>query len=114
MDIESAREYCLTLPFATEDMPFGPDDLAIRVKGKIFAFFDLERPWLMVLKCEPAYAEELREQYNAIEPAWHWNKKFWNQVSFGKDADEALIKKLIVHSYEEVVKKLPKKDRPQL
>lgn len=109
MDIETARELCLSLPCSTEDMPFGPDDLAIRVMGKIFAFFDLERPWLMVLKCDPEYAEELRDKYVAIEPAWHWNKKYWNQIYFEKDVDSALFEKLILHSYNEVVMKFPKK-----
>ena len=112
MNIESAREFCLTFPFATEDLPFGPDDLAIRVKGKIFAFFDLNRPDLMVLKCDPSYAEELRDKYNAVEPAWHWNKKYWNQVYFERDVDDELFKDLIRHSFEEVVKKLPKRERP--
>lgn len=109
MDIESAREYCLSMPRATEDMPFGDEDLAIRVEGKIFAFFDLCRPWLMVLKCDPEKALELREEHNGILPAWHWNKKYWNEIYFDRDLNDMLIKELIRHSYREVVKKLPKK-----
>ena len=114
MDIELAREYCLSLPATTEDMPFGEDDLAIRVAGKIFAFFDLTRPFLMVLKCDPERAEELREEYNGIEPAWHWNKKYWNQVYFDSDVTDALFRTLIRHSYDEVIAKLPRKTREEL
>ncbi len=109
MDIETARLYCLSLPCTTEDTPFGPDDLAIRVMGKIFAFFDLERPNMMVLKCEQNRAEELRDIYEAIEPAWHWNKKYWNQIWFDKDVNSELLEELILHSYHEVVRKFPKK-----
>lgn len=114
MDIESAREYCLSLPFATEDMPFGEEDVAIRVKGHIFAFLDLMRPWLMVLKCDAAYAEELRDRYQAVEPAWHWNKKYWNQITFDSDVDDELFRSLMRHSYDEVVKKLTKREQAEV
>ena len=36
MNIETAREYCLSKKAATEDTPFGEDFLVIRVMGKIF------------------------------------------------------------------------------
>lgn len=35
MEISEVREYCLSLPFATEDMPFGDDIVTLRVGGKI-------------------------------------------------------------------------------
>lgn len=109
MNIESCREYCLGKPLATEDTPFDETTLVIRVMGKIFACLDMERPDLVVLKCEPAYALELRDRYSAIEGAWHWNKKYWNQIYFHGDVDDDLLCSLIDHSYEEVIKKMPKK-----
>ena len=51
MDIESVREYCLSLPFATEDFPFDETTLAFRIGGRIFAMLDLERTEWFVLKC---------------------------------------------------------------
>ena len=36
MNIETAREYCLSKKAATEDTPFGEDFLVIRVMGKMF------------------------------------------------------------------------------
>ena len=36
MDIEQARLFALSLPSATEDMPFGPDWVVFRVGGKVF------------------------------------------------------------------------------
>ena len=54
---------------------------------------------------------ELRDRYNAVEGAWHFNKKYWNQVLLDSDADDKLIKHLIDHSYEEVIKKFTKKMR---
>lgn len=109
MNIETVREYCLSLPMATEDFPFDETTLAFRVYGKIFAMVDLERTEWFVLKCNPDYALELRETHPEIAPAWHMNKKHWNQINlFGMLSDE-MIQSLIKHSYEEVVKKLPKK-----
>ena len=103
MDIEAAREYCLSKKATTEDTPFGEDVLVIRVMGKMFL--------CITMKCDPEYALELRERYNAIEGAWHFNKKYWNQVFLDGDADDRLIKHLMDHSYEEVIKKFTKKMR---
>ena len=41
MNIEAIREYCLSLPLASEDMAFGEDHLVLRVCGKIFACIGL-------------------------------------------------------------------------
>lgn len=111
MNIEEIREYCLSLPYTTEDMAFGPEYLLIRVFNKIFACIGLECPDYFVVKCEPEYALELRERHPAITPAWHWNKKYWNQLSLYGNLSDDLIKSLIRHSYSEVVRKLPKTTR---
>ena len=109
MNIEDARIYCLGKPNATEDFPFDETTLVFRLMGKIFACVDLERPNLVVLKCEPDYALELRDQYHGIEGAWHWNKRHWNQIYFDRDVPDTLIRSLIDHSYEQVYKKIPRK-----
>ena len=44
MNIEDVREYCLSLPNTTEDMPFGDDILCLRVDGRIFALLWLGWP----------------------------------------------------------------------
>ena len=46
-----------------------------------------------------------------IEGAWHWNKKYWNQVNLYGTLEDDFIQALIRHSYSEVVKKLKKKER---
>ncbi|MCQ2279599.1 MAG: MmcQ/YjbR family DNA-binding protein [Bacteroidales bacterium] len=115
MDIESFREYCLSLPHATEDMPFDDTVVVFRIKGKIFACICLDKPDFATMKCDPERATELREQYSSIEGAWHWNKKYWNQVTFRGDVSDELFRSLVRHAYNEVNKKLPKKERvPEL
>lgn len=114
MNIETIREYCLSLPAATEDFPFDETTLVFRVSGKIFAMIDLENTEWFVLKCDPEYALELREHHPEITGAWHMNKKHWNQINlFGLLTDE-LIRTLIYHSYHLVFKKLPRKTREKI
>ena len=111
MNIESAREYCLSLPQVTEDFPFDETTLVFRIGGKIFAMLDLENTEWFVLKCQPEYAIELRERYPDIAPAWHMNKKHWNQLNLYGNLPDDLVQTLIQHSYDEVVKKMSKKQR---
>ncbi|MGZ5304174.1 MAG: MmcQ/YjbR family DNA-binding protein, partial [Bacteroidia bacterium] len=50
----------------------------------------------------------LREQYNDIQPGYHMNKTHWNTVNIESILPHNLICELINHSYELVVKGLPK------
>lgn len=109
MNIEDIRNYCLAKPLATEDSAFGPDGILFRVYNNIFAYIDLDRPDLIVTKCDPDYAIALRDKYNGIRGAWHWNKKYWNEVMFDTDVPDELVYELIDHSLSEVLKNLPKK-----
>lgn len=111
MNIEQFREHCLALPYATEDMPFDDTVVVFRLKGKIFGAILLDRPEYVVLKCDATYAIELREHYSEIEGAYHWNKKYWNQISLNGAVPDELIISLCSHAYNEVNNKLPKKDR---
>lgn len=110
MNIEEAREACISIKGATESFPFGEDTLVFKVMDKMFAYMGLEsrdgEHWLN-LKCDPVYAIELREHHSGIRPGYHSNKKYWNTVVIGEVKDD-LIKELIQHSVDEVIKKLPK------
>ena len=109
MDIESIREYCLSLPKVTEDFPFDDTTLVFRIGGKIFAMMDLEDASKLTLKSDPNQALILRDKYSEISGAWHMNKKYWNQLNLYGQLSDTLVKQLIRHSYSEVVKKLPKR-----
>ena len=113
MDIESIRQYCLQKRFVTEEFPFDDVTLVFKVVGKMFACLPLNKPDMLVLKCDAEYAIELRDRYSAIEPAWHFNKKYWNQHLVSA-LDDELICSMIDHSYDEVVKKFSRKQRSKL
>jgi len=110
MNIEELREYCLSIKNATEDMPFKDEYLIFKVLGKWFAVIPLNDYELNIsVKCDSAKAIELRERYNCIEPAWHFNKKYWNSIILNRDMNDETVKYWVRHSVEEVVKKMPKK-----
>ncbi|MDY3295390.1 MAG: MmcQ/YjbR family DNA-binding protein, partial [Bacteroidaceae bacterium] len=69
MDIESIREYCLSLPKVTEDFPFDDTTLVFRIGGKIFAMMDLEDASKLTLKSDPNQALILRDKYSEISGA---------------------------------------------
>ncbi len=111
VNIESIRDYCLSLPATGEDMAFGDDYLLLRVCGRIFACLNLARPDYLVLKADADYAADLRDRYAEIEPAWHWNKKYWIQLRLSGSLADDFMRSLIRHSYAQVVKKLPRRVR---
>ncbi len=114
MNIESLRDYCLSLHAATEYMPFGEDTLIFRVLDKWFAVIHLADPELKIsLKCDPALVPDLRERYSSVRPAWHFNKKYWNSIALDGDMDDETVKYWIRHSVAEVIKKLPKKTQAE-
>ena len=109
MDIEELRDYCLSVKGATEYMPFGDEYLIFRVFDKWFAVIRLSDPELKItVKCDPAKALDLREQYRCVNEAWHFNKKYWNSITLNGDMDDETVKCWIRHSVDEVLKKLPK------
>lgn len=109
MNIETARAYCLSKKGCEESFPFDEDTLVFKVMGRIFVVLALKKPDMIVLKCNADYALDLRERYKAVEPAWHFNKKYWNQIRFNLDVDDELLCRLIDHSLDEIIKKFTRK-----
>lgn len=115
MNVEEFRLFCLQKPAVTEEFPFGPETLVFKVAGKVFALTGLDEIQFKVnLKCDPEYAVELRENHEEVKPGFHMNKKHWNTVDFEGNLSEKLLRSLINHSYELVVKSLPKSKRENL
>ena len=62
----------------------------------------------------PIWRSELRDRYEQVQPGYHMNKKHWNTVEIESGIPDAELRKMIDHSYELVVKSLPKKAREKL
>ncbi len=115
MNKEDLREYCIGLKGVTEHFPFDDVSLVFKVQGKMFALLPLdEADTCISLKCDPEKAIELREEFNDVRPAYHFNKKHWNTVYTETGIPITLIKAWIKHSYDLVVAKLSKKLREDL
>ena len=115
MNIEQVREYTLSLHGVTEDQPFGDDNITFRLEGKIFMCLwlgggrhDMENTEpRLALKLSPERNVELRDKFPAVTPAWHWNKKHWNDIYY-ENIEDGQVKEWIRESYNLVASKLPK------
>ncbi len=115
MNTEELRQYCLSKKEVTEGFPFGNDTLVFKVRGKIFLLVSLSSQQLQFnVKSDPEKAIELREQYDAIQPGYHMNKKLWNTVIMDGSLPKKLITEMIDDSYFLIIKSLPKKDQAGL
>lgn len=111
MEAEDIREYCLGKNGVTEGFPFDQETLVFKVLDKIFLLMSLDKqPLFINVKTDPDWSEELREQYHQITGAYHMNKIHWNSVRL-EGLKKELVLELIDHSYELVVKSLPKHKR---
>lgn len=115
MDIIELRDYCMSLPAATEDMPFDETTVCFRVGNKIFAITDTEdKPLKIALKCNPEIVPSLRERYSSVKPGYHLNKTHWNSIDVNGDLHHDSLLLLIRHSYTLIFRSLKKKDQAEL
>ena len=104
MDIIDLRDYLLSLPLVEECQPFGDDAVVYKVGGRMFVCCVLEHAERIAVKCNPDRAIVLRDEYlSAIAPAWHFNKRHWNDLYFEQLPSE-IVKREIRHSYLTVIR----------
>lgn len=115
MEFEQIRNYSLSKTGATEDFPFGPEPLVIKVMSKMFALISFKNCKINIsLKCDPFVAQSLRQQYESVTPGYHLNKEHWNTVILDGTIPDSEIYWMIDHSYEMVVKGLTKAEKGKL
>ena len=114
MELEAIRNYCLKMKGVTEEYPFDEKTATFKVLGKVFLYTDIFDPSEIVVKCDPEKAIDLRASNPSVLPGYHSNKKYWNSILIDGSLSDDFIFEQIDHSYDEVVKKLPKKLRESL
>jgi len=112
MNVDSIREYCLSLPHATEDIQWG-NDLLFRIAGKIFAGMSLDPPHSLSFKCTPDKFDELIE-YDGIIPAPYMARNKWVMLERLDALPGPQLKSQIRISYDLVFSKLTKKLQTEL
>jgi predicted DNA-binding protein (MmcQ/YjbR family) len=111
VNIEEYRSYCLAKKGVTEEFPFDNETLVFKVTGKMFALTNVSTFASINLKCDPEKAVELRDQYPAVLPGYHMNKKHWNTILLDGSIPSKLLQNWIDESYIRVVNALPKRER---
>ena len=99
------------MPFPNVNDKYSRDVLCFYIGSKWFCYVNIEVFDRCCLKSSPEEAENLRIQYEGITPAWHMNKRFWNDVYFNKDVPDSKIEELVGRSYELVYQSLTKKEK---
>jgi predicted DNA-binding protein (MmcQ/YjbR family) len=115
MDLSSLRDYLGAKPGASEDLPFGPEVLVLKVVGKIFALITWqETPLTLSLKAEPQQALLWRELYPAVTAGYHLNKQHWNTVRLDGSVPDDVLRHMMDDSWQRVVAGLKKSERQAL
>jgi predicted DNA-binding protein (MmcQ/YjbR family) len=114
MDIEEYRDFCLSLPAATECTPFDEDTLVFKVAGKMFSYAGMGDFCRFCVKCDPDLAVELRERHSEVTRGVHSNSMHWNTVRVDGDLPDDFLREQIRASYDLVVAKLTRAVREAL
>ncbi len=113
LDHDALRGYCLGQVSAVEEFPFEPDLRVFKVMGKMFALMPVSAtPPRIILKCDPFFAEVLRQTYPAVRATFH--KRYWNAVTVDGSIPDDEVRDMIDASYDLVVKGLRRRDREAL
>jgi predicted DNA-binding protein (MmcQ/YjbR family) len=109
--LEELRQYCLSKPYTTEELPFDDVTLVYKVMGKMFALAASDDWGHVNLKCDPDEAVERRAEYESVQPGYHMNKKHWLTVPLDGSVPYSVVYAWIDDSYGLVVASLPKVKR---
>lgn len=116
MNIEDLRNYCVSIKGSVESISLQTSKILVcKVMEKVFVYITLEPEdgmFKAYLKCDPDRSVELREKYDGINPD-KFKTLLWNWVTLESDVPDELIKELVNHSVDEVIKKLPKKKQAE-
>ncbi|WP_320067905.1 MmcQ/YjbR family DNA-binding protein [Micromonospora sp. RTGN7] len=106
--------YCLAKPGAWLDQPW-EDNEVVKVGGRIFAFLGPESGERVGVKCGPTrdVADEWLHRFpDDAVPSPYLGRSGWNSLRLAGAIDGDELREAVDASYEAVVAKLPKRDRP--
>lgn len=129
--IADLRALCGALPGTIETFPFDATTLVFKVGAerpdpegptgrpegvwKMYALADLTAdPVTLSLKCDPVRAEALRAEYPGVQPGYHLNKRHWNTLTLDGALPDDLVRDLVRHAHDLVVRGLPRDVRARV
>lgn len=114
MDIADLRDYCLSLPFTEETMPFDDDTLVFKVGGKMYAYTGISDFLWVGVKCAPEEKARLMEECPYAGHASHMSKRHWLGIDLTGDVPAAFLREKILGSYRLVIENMPLRQRTEL
>nr|WP_298892718.1 MmcQ/YjbR family DNA-binding protein [uncultured Acinetobacter sp.] len=108
------KQFCHSLKCVEQKMPFDCQWLVFTVLGKMFYRKDSVDYQFINMKSDPDETMIFRKIYPEVTAGYHTNKRNWNSVNVLGLLSEDLLQEWIIHSYELVVGKLPKKVHKEL
>lgn len=105
MDIETFRDYCLSLKGTTEGMKW--DHLCFMIEEKIYVIMSLEEGKLSI-KCDPDEFDMLVAR-PGIKQAYHMAKRQWISLDSLEVLPDSELKSRVAESRTFVLRKLSKK-----
>ncbi len=114
MTWDELLDYCLAKPGAWQDEPW-EGDVAVKVGAKIFAFLGSEQASAVGLKCgatREAADEWLARYPDDASVMAYIGRSGWNSLRLGGGIPDDELLEAVDASYDTVVSKLPRKDRP--
>lgn len=112
-DIDSA---CRNMPGCSVRYPFdsNPQIRAWCIGKKMFAWIDLGKtPPVVQLKADPDLVSALIENYTAIRPGFHMNKRHWISVD-ATTCDTEMLVGLLQDAHQLIASSLPRVERLRL
>jgi predicted DNA-binding protein (MmcQ/YjbR family) len=107
----TVRDYCLAKPGAWPDEPWEGDGVA-KVGPKIFAFLGAETVGVKAAATREEADEWLTRYPDDASVMPYIGRSGWNTLRIDGAIPDAELRDAIDASYDAVVAKLPKKDRP--
>lgn len=111
MKAADIKEFGLSLPNSEYEYKMEWDVEVGLIGRKIFMMVSIlnDRP-MISLKVKPHGGDDLRLEFpDHIIAGYHMNKRHWITVFHEEGFDDEVLRKLIVDSYELVIKTFPKK-----
>ncbi|MGW2594196.1 MmcQ/YjbR family DNA-binding protein [Streptomyces sp. NPDC001515] len=111
---DTAHEAALALPDVSRSRPFTPQLDVYKVAGKVFLIVtDDPDEQIITVTCEPEHARAHVHAHDSITPGRYLDKRHWITIGPGPGITERLITDAVEDSYDLVVERLPRRDRPR-
>lgn len=110
---DTARQTASALSRVSHGHPFTPQLDVYKVAGKVFLIVtDDPDEQIITVKCDPEHARAHVHAHASITPGRYLDKRHWITLGPGPGITKRLITDVVEDSYDLVVERLPRRDRP--